>query len=70
MDEYFTRVNGQTILDADLSDKMYRLKELHPERVGDTDSGYEWSEMGIAALFGELYNSEARYCPEHKSWYT
>lgn len=70
MDEYFTRVNGQTILDADLSEKMYRLKELHPERAGDSDSGYEWSEMGIAALFGELYNSEARYCPEHKCWYT
>ena len=26
--------------------------------------------MGMANLFGLLYSHEARYCPEHKSWYT
>ena len=26
--------------------------------------------MGMATLFGIIYTEEARYCPEHRSWYT
>ncbi len=62
--------SGRTILDEDMSDKMDAIKTYHPERSDETSSGYEWSEMGMANLFGMLYSHEARYCPEHKSWYT
>ena len=70
MQELFQMRNGQTIVDESLSEKLITIKESHPERKGNEDSGYEWSEMGMACLFGELYFKEARYCPEHKSWYT
>ena len=50
--------------------KMYMIKSYHPERADETSSGFEWSEMGMANLFGVLYNKEARYCAEHKSWFT
>lgn len=68
--ELFELSNGRCIMDEDLSDKMYMIKNYHPERADETSSGFEWSEMGIANLFGVLYNKEARYCPEHKTWYT
>ena len=54
----------------DLSEKMYKIVMYHPESQDEDSSGFEWSEMGLAALFGTLYSHEARYCPEHKSWYT
>ena len=65
--ELFELRDGRMILDEDLSEKMYRIKEAAPEGL---NSGYEWSEMGMALLFGQLYENEARFCPEHKSWYT
>lgn len=68
--ELFELSNGRCIMDEDLSDKMYIIKSYHPERADETSSGFEWSEMGMANLFGMLYNREARYCTEHKSWYT
>lgn len=68
--ELFELSNGRCIMDEDLSDKMYMIKNYHPERADETSSGFEWSEMGMANLFGVLYNKEARYCPEHKTWYT
>lgn len=68
--ELFQLENGRIIMDEDLSDKMYTIKQFHPERADETSSGFEWSEMGMANLFGSLYHQEARYCPEHKSWYT
>lgn len=68
--EFFELHNGRVIMDDDLSDKMYTIKSFHPERASDNSSGFEWSEMGMANLFGTLYNNEARYCAEHKSWYT
>lgn len=70
MQEFFETKNGRVITDEYFSDKMYKIKSLHPEKVGEEDSGYEWSEIGMAGLFGELYKDEARYCAEHKSWYT
>ncbi len=70
MQELFELHNGRVIMDADLSEKMYTIKTYHPERADETSSGFEWSEMGMANLFGLLYSNEARYCPEHKCWYT
>lgn len=70
MQEFFKTRNGRTIIDEDLSEKMYQIKQASPEKADDESSGYEWSEMGMANLFGALYQREARYCPEHKSWYT
>ena len=70
MQELFETRNGRVIMDEDLSSKMYLIKHYHPEKADETSSGFEWSEMGMANLFGLLYSHEARYCPEHKSWYT
>ena len=68
--ELFETRHGRVIMDEDLSDKMYLIKSYHPEKADETSSGFEWSEMGMANLFGLLYSHEALYCPEHKSWYT
>lgn len=68
--ELFELRSGRIIMDEDLSEKMYIIKAYHPEKADDTSSGFEWSEMGMANLFAILYNKEARYCIEHKSWYT
>lgn len=68
--ELFELKSGRIIMDEDLSDKMYLIKSYRPEKADSDSSGFEWSEMGMANLFGMLYNAEARYCPEHKSWYT
>lgn len=70
MQELFVTNGGKVIMDEDLSIKMFLIKSYHPEKADDTSSGFEWSEMGMANLFGILYNQEARYCPEHKTWYT
>lgn len=70
MQELFQLHNGRVIMDEDLSEKMYLIKQYHPEKADETSSGFEWSEMGMANLFGLLFSHEVRYCPEHKSWYT
>ena len=67
MQELFETRNGRVIMDEDLSSKMYLIKQYHPEKADETSSGFEWSEMGMANLFGLLYSHEARYCPEHKA---
>lgn len=70
MEELFRTKHGRVIMDEDLSEKMYKIKRYHPEQADETSSGFEWSEMGMANLFGLLYSQEARYCPEMKSWFT
>ena len=70
MEELFKTKHGRVIMDEDLSEKMYKIKHYHPEQADETSSGFEWSEMGMANLFGLLYSQEARYCPEMKSWFT
>lgn len=70
MQELFQTRNGRMITDEDLSNKLYEIKKYHPERQDDSFSSFEWSEMGMACLFKLLYAKEARYCTEHKSWYT
>ena len=68
--ELFQFKSGRVIMDEDLSDKMFLIKKYHPEKADEDSSGFEWSEMGMANLFAVLYEKEARYCPEHKCWYT
>lgn len=68
--ELFTLRSNLVIMDEDISRKMYILKAEHPESGDGTITPYEWSEIGMAALFGLLYSTEVRYCPEYKSWYT
>lgn len=67
--ELFELRNGRVVLDEEASDKLYKIKNFHPETRDEESTGFEWSDMGMAELFGELYNREARYCVEHKSWY-
>lgn len=52
--ELFELRNGRVIMDEDLSEKMYIIKSYHPEKADETSSGFEWSEMGMANLFGML----------------
>lgn len=66
MQELFTTASGRTVTDERLSRKMYALVAAKPEQV----DGYEWNEMGMADLFGDLYKAEVLYCAEHKSWYS
>lgn len=70
MQELFETRSGRVIMDEKLSEKMYLIKQHRPESRDDSSSGFEWSEMGMATLFGIIYTEEARYCPEHRSWYT
>ena len=62
--------NGMMIMDEEASRKLFQIKGEHPEKSGDGHTAYEWSEMGMAELFGVLYKAECRYCPERKAWYT
>lgn len=68
--EFFRLRNGKTIVDEYFSEKMYIIKSYQPEKSDTMSSGFEWSEIGMANLFGILYNKEVRYCIEHKCWYT
>lgn len=68
--ELFELRNGRVVMDVDYSEKLYLIKQEQPESTSENASPYEWSEIGMATLFGLLYNHEARYCPEYKSWYT
>lgn len=73
MDEmgYFTsKRSGITIRDERLSKKLSQIVEIRPNERDVSSTPYEWNEMGMAELFGELYSEEARFCPEMKSWYT
>ena len=70
MPELFETRSGRVIMDEKLSEKMYLIKQHSPESRDNSSSGFEWSEMGMATLFGLVYTEEARYCPEHRSWYT
>lgn len=67
--ELFELRNGRTILSEDASEKMYLIKQAQPQARADDSTGYEWADMGVAELFGEIYRREARYCTEHKCWY-
>lgn len=69
-EELFECRNGQVIIDPSISEKMYLIKREHPERGDGEATAYEWSEMGMAELFGVLYEKDCRYCPERKRWYT
>lgn len=68
--ELFECKNGRVIIDPDISEKMFLIKREHPERGDGEATAYEWSEMGMAELFGVLYEKDCRYCPERRCWYT
>lgn len=68
--ELFVLQSGRAILSEELSEKMYKIKYYHPERPDENGESFEWSEMGMASLFGLIYSENARYCPERNSWYT
>ena len=69
-DELFILRNGRTVLDEELSEKLFQIKQFHPESASADSTGFEWNDFGMANLFSEVYSQEARYCAEHKSWYT
>lgn len=62
--------DGRQVLDIAASEKLYQIMEEKPEAPHREDTGYEWNDAGMAELFAKLYDHEARYCPEHKVWYT
>lgn len=67
---FFETRTGRVIDDVNLSNKILKIADLHPETLDATMSAYEWNEMGMAELFAEIYTDEARYCIEFKTWYT
>lgn len=71
MPDFFTTEKSHcTVNDERLSGILFEIKSRKPEENDPNYSNYEWNELGMAELFGELYENEARYCPEMKSWYT
>lgn len=69
--ELFQLTNGQYIMDAELSRKMYVIKDAQPECSHQiSGTGYSWDEAGMADLFAECYKNDTRFCPETKCWYT
>lgn len=70
-DELFQLSNGRYVTSVEISEKLYYIKDHHPEtQYQDNSTGYSWDEAGMADLFSECYNKDTRYCPEAKSWYT
>ena len=70
-EELFQLSNGRYITSPEISRKMSRIKDSHPELPYQEDStGYSWDEAGMADLFSECYRNDTRFCPEAKSWYT
>lgn len=68
--ELFKLTDGRYIMSEELSDKMFYIKRVQPEAHQSDSSGYSWDESGMGELFSECYQSNTRYCPEAKSWYT
>ena len=66
----FQLVDGRYIADENISQKMFALKRIKPERTQEDATNYTRDESGMAELFAELYKNDTRYCPERKSWYT
>lgn len=69
-DNVYRFSNGKIITDESVAVKLHIIKALHPESKGENDTGYAWNEIGLADVFGEVYKDTARYCTEHKNWYT
>lgn len=66
----FQMADGRYIADVHISEKMFKLKEIRPEKTQVDSTNFTKDESGMAELFAELYNNDTRYCPERKSWYT
>jgi len=73
MDEVFERYslkNNEVLESDDLSIRMQKLIKLKPLEHTPGKTDYTWDEIGLADLFADLYRDVARYCVEHKTWYT
>lgn len=68
--ELFQLKDGRYIASPEISDKMFKIKNIQPEAFQSGTSNYSWDESGMAELFSECYAGDTRYCPERKSWYT
>ena len=68
--ELFELRSGRIIMDEDLQRKCTSLNPITRKERTRPAPALNWSEMGMANLFGLLHDKEARYCTEHKSWYT
>ena len=60
--------NNRYIMDKNCSEKFLTIKNKKPESHQTDGSDYEWSEIGMASLFHEVYEDEASYCPEWRTW--
>lgn len=69
-EELFQLQDGRYIVSQEVSDRMFKLKQIRPEAFQSDSDGYAWDENGMAQLFSELYGDGTRFCPEKKSWYT
>lgn len=67
--EMFTLRDGRTILDPVYSDKLFKIKQIAPDKKSTDSSGYEWNDFGMSELFAEIYSEEARWVTERKEWY-
>ena len=70
MSELYQFRDGRELADEQASEKLFMIRDRHPEKPSRDDTGYSWDETGLAQLFGEIYRYDTRYCIEHKSWYT
>lgn len=61
--------DGRYIDDKELSAKLFIIESKRPEHFQKT-GGYAWDEKDMAELFAECYESDTRFCPEAKCWYT
>lgn len=69
-EELFQLSDGRYIASEEISEKMFYIKSVHPELpYQENSTGYSWDEAGMADLFSECYQKDARFCPEAKSWY-
>lgn len=68
--ELFELRDGRYITSERLSSKMFYIHQARPESNPSDSTGYPWDESGMAELFAECYESDTRYCPDAKSWYT
>ena len=68
--EKYSVTKYEAIESDEVNERMFKLIALKPlgHTPGKTD--YTWDEIGLADLFADLYKDVARYCVEHKTWYT
>lgn len=66
--DLFQLKDGRYVADERISQKLYYITDVHPERSPKDSTGYSWDEAGMGDLFAECYKEEVAFCPEKKSW--